>query len=84
MRRLHKFLAPVLAAALSVTMLAGCGGGSKGGSASTGGVDENGVTTDNITLTYWHYEDEDMINTLLKSSWKNIPTLRWNAKSSAT
>ena len=47
----------ILSALLALTMtvpLAACGGGSGG----SGNVDENGVTTDEITLTYWHFEDE--------------------------
>ena len=43
--------------------LTGCGSnGGKGG--ASGKVDENGVTSDDITLTFWHYEDETTINML--------------------
>ncbi len=55
-----RVLAGLIAVATMGTLVA-CngGGGSQGGSSAgpSGQVDENGVTLDNITLTYWHYED---------------------------
>ena len=50
-----KALASLLLAAAMVFSLVGCGSKKSGPS---GNVDENGVTTDEITLSFWHYEDE--------------------------
>ena len=49
----------VLLLAVAMCLVAfGCGD-KKGG--KTGKVDENGVTLDEITLTFWHIEDERII-----------------------
>lgn len=66
---------------LATTMFAGltaCGSGS--GSTSTGEVDENGVTKDNITLTYWHYEDETTINMLAEAFMEKYPNIKVECK----
>ncbi|MDE6420770.1 MAG: extracellular solute-binding protein, partial [Lachnospiraceae bacterium] len=55
--------------------LTGCGGGKKGGGPS-GNVDENGVTTDEITLTFWHYEDETTINMLAEKFMEKYPNIK--------
>lgn len=71
-------------AATTVVSLAACGGnggnsadkGSNGGSAAnTGEVDENGVTKDEITLTFWHYEDETTIDLMAKAFMEKYPNI---------
>ena len=65
----------ILSALLAVVMtasLAACGGG--GGGAS-GNVDENGVTTDEITLTYWHYEDETTMKLMAEKFTEMYPNI---------
>lgn len=59
----------VLAAALT-----GCS--KKNEMAASGNVDENGVTTDEITLTFWHYEDETTINLLAEEFMKMYPNIK--------
>ena len=50
--------------------------GSNGGSGgASGNVDENGVTTDEITLTFWHYEDETTINMLAEKFMEMYPNI---------
>ncbi len=67
----------LLGAALMASMilaLAGCGG--KKGGGPSGNVDENGVTTDEITLTFWHYEDETTINMLAEKFMEKYPNIK--------
>ena len=71
----------VTAALLAATMVLGltaCGGNS--GAKSTGEVDENGVTKDDITLTYWHYEDETTIGLLAEAFMKKYPNITVECK----
>lgn len=67
----------LLAAALMMSLilaLVGCGN-SKKGDGPSGNVDENGVTTDEITLTFWHYEDETTINMLAEKFMEKYPNI---------
>lgn len=48
-------------------------GGSTDGGAVTGG--DTQMTTDNITLTYWHYEDETTINLLAEKFMEKYPNI---------
>lgn len=73
-----KIIAAILVAATAVGMLGGCG--KSGGAAGSGNVDENGVTKDNITLTYWHYEDETTINKLADAFMKKYPNIKVETK----
>ncbi len=54
--------------------LTGCGG-KKATSGPSGNVDENGVTTDEITLTFWHYEDETTITLLAEKFMEKYPNI---------
>lgn len=74
-----KVLAVVLAVAALAFGLTGCGSGGSGGK-STGEVDENGVTKDDITLTYWHYEDETTINLLAEKFMEKYPNIKVETK----
>ena len=67
-----KILACLLLSATTLFAITGCGNESGGGS---GEVDENGVTTDDITLTYWHYEDETTINLLAEAFMEKYPNI---------
>ena len=60
-----RILCMLLAVAVALTAF-GCNksDGDKTGGNASGNVDENGVTTDEITLSFWHYEDETTINLL--------------------
>ena len=69
---MKKQLLSVMAALMIVLLLAGCNSGKKGPS---GKVDENGVTVDEITLTFWHYEDETTINMLAEKFMKKYPNI---------
>lgn len=67
----------LLGAALMASLmlaLSGCGGGKKA-SGPSGEVDENGVTTDEITLTFWHYEDETTITLLAEKFMEKYPNI---------
>lgn len=66
----------ILSALLALTMtasLAACGGSSGGPS---GNVDENGVTTDEITLTYWHFEDETTMELMAEKFTDLYPNIK--------
>ena len=69
--RLKKILSLLLAGSM-VLGLTACGGSSSGPS---GKVDENGVTTDEITLSFWHYEDETTINMLAEKFMEMYPNI---------
>ena len=74
----NKIVAALLSVAMAATLLTGCGkSGSSGGS---GNVDENGVTTDKIKLTYWHYEDETTIGLLAEAFMKKYPNITVECK----
>lgn len=62
----------MLLGAATVFAMTGCG---NTGNGPSGKVDENGVTTDDITLTYWHYEDETTINLLAEAFMKKYPNI---------
>ena len=68
-----KALVCVLLVLCMLVQLTGCG--SKKQSGPSGNVDENGVTTDEITLTFWHYEDETTINLLAEEFMKLYPNI---------
>ena len=71
---MKKKLVVCMALAMSMLVgLVGCGG--KKASGPSGNVDENGVTTDNITLTFWHYEDETTINMLAEKFMEKYPNI---------
>ena len=69
---MKKKMLALLLCATTVFAMAGCG---SQGSGPSGTVDENGVTTDDITLTYWHYEDETTINLLAEAFMKKYPNI---------
>lgn len=68
-----KVLAGLLLSAAAMFAMTGCGNQGKGPS---GKVDENGVTTDDITLTYWHYEDETTMNLLAEAFMEKYPNIK--------
>lgn len=72
-----RFAISLLLVAAMAVGLTGCG--SKGPK-KTGEVDENGVTKDEITLTYWHYEDETTINLLAEEFTKKYPNIKVETK----
>ena len=72
-----------LLAAAMVVGTAACGSSTNAdtGSGQTAqGSGEEGVTTDNITLTYWHYEDETTINTLAEKFMEKYPNITVETK----
>ena len=81
-KNLSKAAASILAAAM-VVGTAACGSSTNAdtGSGQTAqGSGEEGVTTDNITLTYWHYEDETTINTLAEKFMEKYPNITVETK----
>ncbi len=66
-----RILALVLAVAMCLVAF-GCG---KKSSGPSGKVDENGVTLDEITLTFWHIEDETTINMLAEKFMEKYPNI---------
>lgn len=68
-----KFLASMLLAAATLFAMTGCGNAAGG---PTGDVDENGVTTDDITLTYWHYEDPKTMELLAQAFMDKYPNIK--------
>lgn len=73
-----RLVAALMASVMAMGALTGCG--AKTGGTSTGEVDENGVTKDDITLTYWHYEDETTINLLAEAFMKKYPNIKVECK----
>ena len=69
---MKKRMLALLLCATTVFAMAGCG---SQGNGPSGKVDENGVTTDDITLTYWHYEDETTINLLAEAFMNKYPNI---------
>ncbi len=63
-----KLMAAILAMATMTGLLSGCGSSASDAAPAAAGAEgtagESGVTTEDITLTYWHYEDETTINLL--------------------
>ena len=81
-KNLSKAAASILAAAM-VVGTAACGSSTNAdtGSGQTAqGSGEDGVTTDNITLTYWHYEDETTINILAEKFMEKYPNITVETK----
>lgn len=66
----------VLVFMLAVTMCLAAFGCSKKKSGPSGKVDENGVTLDEITLTFWHYEDETTIKLLAEKFMDIYPNIK--------
>ncbi|MBO5283870.1 MAG: hypothetical protein J6B43_12260, partial [Lachnospiraceae bacterium] len=79
-----KVISSVLILATMIMSLAGCGSSGNGSSADTNGgadtVGEDGVTTEDITLTYWHYEDETTINLLAEKFMEKYPNITVETK----
>ncbi len=79
-----KVISSVLILATMIMSLTGCGSSGNGGSADTNGgadtVGEDGVTTEDITLTYWHYEDETTINLLAEKFMEKYPNITVETK----
>lgn len=79
-----KVISSVLILATMIMSLAGCGSSGNGSSADTNGgadtVGEDGVTTEDITLTYWHYEDETTINLLAEKFMEMYPNITVETK----
>ena len=76
-----RLVAALMASVMTVGALTGCAAKKDtNGSAVSGEVDENGVTKDDITLTYWHYEDETTINLLAEAFMKKYPNIKVECK----
>ncbi len=91
-----KLLCSLLTAAMALSLAAcgGSDGGNaaQSGSADTAGGDsgsaaaesanagEDGLTTDNITLTYWHYEDETTIDLMAEKFMELHPNITVETK----
>ncbi|MCH5269190.1 MAG: carbohydrate ABC transporter substrate-binding protein [Lachnospiraceae bacterium] len=70
---MKKKVVSLLLAATMVFSLGGCGDKKSGPS---GNVDENGVTTDEITLTFWHYEDETTMELMAEAFMNEYPNIK--------
>ena len=68
-----RIVSALLALVMTVSLAACGGGGSKGPS---GNVDENGVTTDEITLTYWHFEDQKTMELMAEKFTDIYPNIK--------
>ena len=66
----------VLSLLLAGAMVLGLTASGSGSGGPSGKVDENGVTTDDITLTFWHYEDETTINMLAEKFMEKYPNIK--------
>ncbi len=78
-----KLIASVLVGAMVASTLTGCGssqGTSTSSSSSSASTSDSGVTTENITLTYWHYEDETTINLLAEKFMELYPNITVECK----
>lgn len=73
-----KFVVSMLLVLTMLVQLTACG--SKKQSGPSGNVDENGVTTDEITLTYWHIEDETTANLLAEAFMDKYPNITVETK----
>jgi multiple sugar transport system substrate-binding protein len=84
--RMKKKLISALLAATMVVGLTACGNSTSSNSngssetGSTGSTSEDGVTTENITLTYWHYEDETTIDLLAEKFMELYPNITVETK----
>ena len=67
-----KVLPCLLIIAMVASLLTGCGTKQSGPS---GNVDENGVTTDEITLSFWHIEDDTTIQYLAEKFEEIYPNI---------
>ena len=73
----RKILCALLAATMAVSMTA-CGGGNAGGGSGTPGASDAAdaeLTDDNITLKYWHYEDQELIEMMAEGFMKEHPNI---------
>lgn len=68
-------LALLMLGTMTATCFTGCGSSPKQQEPS-GNVDESGVTTDEITLKFWHYEDETTINMLAEKFMEIYPNIK--------
>ncbi len=78
MKKYKRIIAGLLMSATVLAQLTACG--SKGAGAPSGEVDESGVTTDNITLSYWGYEDLDLMTQLAESFMQDHPNITVEVK----
>jgi len=69
-----KILASLLLSAAMLFAMTGCG--NSAGDGGSGEVDENGVTTDDITLSYWHYEDPTTMQLLAEKFMEKYPNIK--------
>ena len=76
MKKSMKKLILVCVLIVGVLAMALTGCGKKNETTASGNVDENGVTTDEITLTFWHYEDETTINMLAEKFMSMYPNIK--------
>lgn len=75
-KKLVKALSLAMLCAMTLTGCGGGGGNGGGGGKSSGKVDENGVTTDDITLTFWHYEDPTTADLLAEAFMEKYPNIK--------
>ncbi len=68
-----RIVAMIIFVTMMASMLTACG--KKEPAGPSGEVDENGVTKDQITLTFWHYEDETTIKLLADAFMKKYPNI---------
>ena len=76
MKKSMKKLILVCILIVGVLAMALTGCNKKNEKGASGNVDENGVTTDEITLTFWHYEDETTINMLAEKFMSMYPNIK--------
>ncbi len=79
-----KLMAAILAMATMTGLLSGCGSSASDAAPAAAGAEgtagESGVTTEDITLTYWHYEDETTINLLAEKFMEKYPNIKVETK----
>ncbi len=78
-------IALALVSVMMMSSLAACGSkttssGNGTGATATGATDESGFTTDQITLTYWHYEDETTVSMLAEEFMRLHPNVTVECK----
>jgi multiple sugar transport system substrate-binding protein len=78
MKKYKRIIAGLMASVTVLAQLTACGSGSAG--APSGEVDENGVTKDNITLSYWGFEDLDLMTQLAESFMEKYPNITVEVK----
>lgn len=85
---MKKKLLSVMLVAAMVTGLTACGGNGSSGSADANAAGDaggataspDGVTTEEITLTYWHYEDETTMNLMAEKFMELYPNITVETK----